>query len=66
MVGAMFKQQLIDYYGSIAKAAEALNCSRQAIYVWGDIIPELWAWKAEGKTRGKLKVNELLYEEQAA
>jgi hypothetical protein len=62
----MYKTTLLDYYGSVAKAADALNCSRQCIYLWGDIIPELWAWKVEGKTRGKLKCNELLYEEQAA
>lgn len=51
----MKKQDVIDFFGSIRKAAVALDVSTQTIYQWGETVPELMQYKVQVKTKGKLK-----------
>ena len=62
----MLKKDLMAYYGTQQKAADEIGCTRQYISLWPDVVPELWAWKIQGITNGKLKVDRSLYEEEAA
>jgi hypothetical protein len=36
----MRKDTAINYYGSAAKLASALGISTQAVYKWGDVVPQ--------------------------
>ncbi len=47
----------IQYFGSIAKLADALGYSRQAIYKWGENVPDPAAYKLEVITYSKLRAN---------
>lgn len=53
----MTKQDLADYFGSIAAAARALGRTRGALNQWPDELPERVQFEIEGRTRGKLKVD---------
>jgi len=50
---------VIEYYGSIRKIAERLGLSTQAIYAWGDDVPELTGYKLQVITGGKLVQDEV-------
>ena len=52
----MKKQDVIDHFGSIKKAADALGIWPQAIYSWGENVPETMAYKVQVITNGKLRV----------
>lgn len=41
----MKTQDAIQLFGSVRKLAEALGLSVQAIYAWGDTVPELRAYQ---------------------
>jgi hypothetical protein len=51
------KQAVINFFGSASKAAEALDITRQAVGEWGEILPELMAYKVQVVTKGKLQVD---------
>lgn len=58
----MEKKTLLEHFGNPTKAAKALGISRQGIYLWGDLVPELVAYKAQGITGGALTVDPATYE----
>lgn len=45
----------IRFYGSVAKLADALNITPQAVYDWGDLVPRGRAFELQVLTRGELK-----------
>ena len=46
---------VIAFFGTKAAAARALNCSRLAIYQWGESVPFMRQFELEIKTAGALK-----------
>lgn len=50
----MLKKDVIDYFGSIRKAAEFLGVSTQCVYQWPDVVPKSAAYELHVKTKGKL------------
>lgn len=57
----MRKQDVIEHYGSEARAARALGISRQAVNAWPDPIPENTAYRIQVLTKNALKVDPALY-----
>lgn len=51
----MKKQDVIDHFGSVQLAAEALGMTHQAIYAWGDNVPPSRQAHVELATKGKVK-----------
>ena len=51
----MKKQEIIDYYGSVKKAAEALEIKPVTIYKWPEELSERQAKYVTLQTKGKLK-----------
>lgn len=57
----MEKQRAIEHYGSAPALSRALGISRQAVYQWGDIVPEKQAMRLERITGGTLPYDEDCY-----
>ena len=57
----MNKKDVLTYYGTQIKLAEALSISQASISNWGSIIPEKQALRLEKVTGGELKYDALLY-----
>jgi hypothetical protein len=53
----MNKRDVIQFFGSNGKAAQALNLTSQAISMWKDPIPEGVAYKVQVLSKGKLRVD---------
>lgn len=51
----MKKQDVIEHFGSVQQAAEALGMTHQAIYAWGDDVPASRQAHVELATKGKVK-----------
>ena len=51
----MKKTDVINYFGGIKQAADALGIWPQSIYQWGEDVPELMTYKIEVVTKGVLK-----------
>ncbi|MFM1711879.1 Cro/CI family transcriptional regulator [Aeromonas salmonicida] len=51
----MKKNDVLEYFGGVSKAANALGITRSAVSQWDEIIPESSAYKIESLTGGKLK-----------
>lgn len=51
----MQKKEVIKYFGSVQKMADALGVTRQMIYLYDDILPEMIAYKIEVITNGALR-----------
>lgn len=51
----MKKQDVIEHFGSVQQAAEALGMTHQAIYAWGDDVPASRQAHVELATKGKIK-----------
>lgn len=49
------KQDAIDYFGSVAALAEALDISPEAIYQWRENVPLGRDFQLQVLTKGKLK-----------
>jgi len=47
----MYKEHVVDYFGSQANVAKMLGLTRQALQLWEDIIPEKHALKLERLTK---------------
>ncbi len=60
LLANMDKKTAIDYFGGVAKTAQVLNISRQAVHKWPDIVPINQAWKIQRITGGKvaMKLND--------
>lgn len=55
---AMLKADAIKHFGSATKLAHALGLkSRQAIYAWPEIVPELYQYKLHHLSEGKLTLS---------
>jgi hypothetical protein len=54
----MKKKDAIEYFRSVQLLARALKITRQAVYDWGDEVPEKSALKIERLTKGKLRAYE--------
>ena len=57
----MRKQDVLDYYQTSARVAEALGITPQAISQWGDIIPFFSAFRLHQMTGGRLKLDVRMY-----
>lgn len=51
----MKTKAVIDHFGSARKAAQALDISTQAIYGWGEEVPQSRQAHIELATKGKVK-----------
>lgn len=63
---SMWKQDVIEHYGSIVAAARALGIQGHAVSMWGPLVPKLRAYQLEVLTRGVLTVDAGLYQLPAA
>ena len=54
----MRKCDVIELFGGVGKASQALGISRQAIWKWGEKIPESAAYRVQVVSKGKLRVGE--------
>lgn len=52
----MLTSEVIEHFGGVKQVADALEIWPQAVYQWGDIVPESSAYKIEVITDGALKV----------
>lgn len=52
----MKTQDVIDHYGGVRQAAQALGISTQAIYGWGEDVPPMRQPHIQVLTNGKLKM----------
>lgn len=59
----MYKSDVIKHFGTRIALAQKLNISPSAITQWPDVIPEKQAYRIEKITKGVLKVNPSLYEQ---
>jgi len=59
----MKTQDAINHFGSIRKLADKLGISTQAVYGWGDDVPEMTGYKLQVLTCGKLMQDEGLNNE---
>ena len=51
----MRKNDVINHFGSMTKAAEVLGLTKSAVSQWPDEIPQRRAYEIEKLTNGKLK-----------
>jgi DNA-binding transcriptional regulator YdaS (Cro superfamily) len=51
----MKTEEVLSFYGSKTKVAEALKISLAAVSQWGDQVPPLRAYQLERLSDGKLK-----------
>ncbi len=58
----MKKSDVISYFGGSCKAAKALGIKHPSVSGWGEIIPQGRAYQIEKITKGKLKFNPELYQ----
>lgn len=52
----MKTQEVVDHFGGVRQAAEALGITTQAIYRWGADVPPLRQPHIQIVTNGKLKM----------
>jgi hypothetical protein len=57
----MKAQKAIEHFGSVIELAKVLDLTRDAVYKWGDIVPEGQAYKLQVLTAGKLQVDPRCY-----
>lgn len=53
----MKKSEVISYFGSVSKTAEALGINKAAVSVWKEQIPQGRAYQIEVLTDGALKAS---------
>lgn len=58
----MFKQQLIEHFGTATAAAKALGVSKSTVSLWKIAVPWKYALLAEKVTCGALKYDQSAYE----
>jgi len=57
----MFKQNLINHFGTATAAAKALGVSKSTVSLWKESVPWKYALLAEKRTNGALKYDPLAY-----
>ena len=60
----MTKKEVIEYFGSPARAARLLRISRSSITQWPDVLTDRIAFRVELATNGALKSDETLQMEK--
>jgi hypothetical protein len=55
----MKTKAVIEYFGGVRQAAEALNLSTQAIYGWGEEVPAPRQAHVQLATKGKIKMDKV-------
>jgi DNA-binding transcriptional regulator YdaS (Cro superfamily) len=68
----VFTQEAKSYFAvlngtksPVAQIAKALKVSRAAVNQWGEIVPELSAYRLQSITRGRLRVRKDCYPREA-
>lgn len=66
----MYKNKVVDHFGTQSAVAKALKIARSCVCGWGDVIPEKHALKLERLTvkdpKGQLTYDESLYQKDTA
>lgn len=62
----MRKADVIAYFGDEVQTAAALEVSKQAVNMWGEIVPRGTAYEVEVITGGALKVDRDVYRQLKA
>jgi hypothetical protein len=57
----MKTQEIIDHFGDVKKAADALGVWPQTIYAWGEYPPLSRQYQVQVMTDGELKAEEINY-----
>lgn len=58
----MYKNDVISYYGSTTKVANVLSIVQSSVSQWGEVIPQLQAFRLHRITQGQLQYRNELYE----
>lgn len=53
----MTRDDAIKHFRTVKALASALGITHQAVYDWGDEIPEGRQWQIQAITKGRLKVS---------
>lgn len=61
----MYKETVINYFGSVKAVADALKIQGPAVSQWGEIIPRGKAFELAALTGGALSVDLSLYEKSS-
>jgi len=61
----MYKQKVLDHYGTQLNVATVLSIKQASVSKWGDVIPEKQALRIEKLTDGALKYDPVLYTKSA-
>jgi hypothetical protein len=62
----MKKDNVIKHYKTAAKLAQVLGIAKQAVSNWGEVIPELQAFRLDRITHGDLKYDPSFYKESGS
>lgn len=54
----MLSQDAIDFFGGVKKLSDALGIWPQAVYKWGETVPDLQAYKIQVLSKNKLMVDD--------
>lgn len=57
----MKTKDVIDYFGGVRQAAEALGLSASAVYLWDEDVPRTRQAHVEAVTKGKIKRDKPVY-----
>ena len=52
-------ESAVEFFGGIPELAAALDVTRQAIYLWGGVVPKSRVFEIELLTDGKLRRHQL-------
>lgn len=57
----MKTSEVIEFFGGVRQTAEALSVSTQAIYNWGETVPQTRQAHVELASKGKIKRDKRVY-----
>lgn len=57
----MKTSDVIEFFGGVRQAAEALDMSTQAVYAWGEEVPKTRQAHVESASKGKIKRDKPVY-----
>ena len=61
--GAMFKSDVINFYGTKAKVAKAAGVDPSAVSQWQELVPEGRAMRLQEASGGELQYDPKVYDE---